>query len=70
MNQLQTALNRAIAAEDYALASQVRDKLQAVVGSDNGTADWRELGVPDWLADRVERMGFKYATGRPKVAKS
>lgn len=63
-NQLQTALNRAIAAEDYALASQVRDKLQAVVGSDTGTADWRHLGVPEWLADRVERMGFKYATGR------
>ena len=63
-NQLQTALNRAIAAEDYALASQVRDKLQAVVGGDNGTADWRHLGVPEWLADRVERMGFKYATGR------
>lgn len=62
-NQLQTALNRAIAAEDYALASQVRDKLQAVVGSDTGTADWRQLGVPEWLADRVERMGFKYATG-------
>lgn len=70
MNQLQTALNRAIAAEDYALASQVRDKLQAVVGSDNGTADWRELGVPEWLADRVERMGFKYATGWLKIAKN
>lgn len=68
MNQLQTALNRAIAAEDYALASQVRDKLQAVVGSDNGTADWRELGVPEWLADRVERMGFKYATEVQKQA--
>ena len=62
-NQLQTALNRAIAAEDYTLAGQVRDKLQAVVGSDTGTADWRQLGVPEWLADRVERMGFKYATG-------
>ena len=63
-NQLQTALNRAIAAEDYALASQVRDKLQSVVGGDIGTADWRHLGVPEWLADRVERMGFKYATGQ------
>lgn len=62
-NQLQTALNRAIAAEDYALAGQVRDKLQAVVGSNTGTADWRQLGVPEWLADRVERMGFKFATG-------
>ena len=66
-NQLQTALNRAIAAEDYAMASQVRGKLQAVVGSDTGTADWRHLGVPEWLADRVERMGFKYATGCLRV---
>ena len=66
-NQLQTTLNRAIAAEDYALASKIRDKLQAVVGSDTGTADWRHLGVPEWLADRVERMGFKYATGLPCI---
>ena len=64
-NQLQTALNRAIAAEDYTLASQVRDQLQRVLGAHIGTADWRQLGVPEWLADRVERMGFKYATGLP-----
>jgi len=64
-NQLQTALNRAIAAEDYTLASQVRDQLQHVLGARIGTADWRQLGVPEWLADRVERMGFKYATGLP-----
>ncbi len=64
-NQLQTALNRAIAAEDYTLASQVRDQLQHVLGSHIGTADWRQLGVPEWLADRAERMGFKYATGLP-----
>ena len=62
-NQLQTALNRAIAAEDYTLAGHVRDQLQHVVGGDTGTADWRQLGVLEWLADRVERMGFKYATG-------
>ncbi len=64
-NQLQTALTRAIAAEDYTLASQVRDQLKTVVGGDTGTADWRQLGMPEWLADRVERMGFKYATGLP-----
>ncbi len=66
-NQLQTALNRAIAAEDYTLASQLRDQLQHVLGTYIGTADWRQLGVPEWLADRVERMGFKYATGLPCV---
>lgn len=67
-NQLQTALNRAIAAEDYTLAGHVRDQLQHVVGGDTGTADWRQLGVLDWLADRVERMGFKYATEVQKQA--
>lgn len=67
-NQLQTALNRAIAAEDYTLASQVRDQLQHVLGAHIGTADWRQLGVPEWLADRVERMGFKYATEVQKRA--
>ena len=61
-NQLQTALNQAIAAEDYILASKLRDQIQKLVGS-SGTADWRELGVPEWLADRIERMGYKYATG-------
>lgn len=61
-NQLQTALNQAIAAEDYALASKLRDQLQKLVGR-SGTADWRQLGVPEWLADRVERMGYKFATG-------
>lgn len=61
-NQLQTALNQAIAAEDYSLASKLRDQIQKLVGS-SGTADWRELGVPEWLADRIERMGYKYATG-------
>lgn len=61
-NQLQTALNQAIAAEDYTLASKFRDQIQTLVGS-SGTADWRQLGVPEWLADRIERMGYKYATG-------
>ena len=61
-NQLQTALNQAIAAEDYTLASKLRDQLQKLVGR-SGTADWRQLGVPEWLADRVERMGYKFATG-------
>ena len=61
-NQLQTALNQAIAAEDYTLASRLRDQISMLVGS-SGTADWRQLGVPEWLADRIERMGYKYATG-------
>jgi hypothetical protein len=26
--------------------------------------DWRALGVPDWLADRAERLGFLFPTGQ------
>lgn len=25
--------------------------------------DWRALGVPDWLADRAERLGLMFPTG-------
>jgi hypothetical protein len=25
--------------------------------------DWRALGVPEWLADRAERLGFLFPTG-------
>lgn len=26
--------------------------------------DWRALGVPEWLADRAERLGFLFPTGQ------
>ncbi len=67
-NQLQTALNTAIAAEDYALASQLRDRLKTLLGDgEEGAppADWRALGVPDWLAERAEKLGYRFPTGGP-----
>ena len=68
-NQLQTALARAIAAEDYTLAAAVRDHLQRTMAEKTGSdqplkvLDWRSLGVPAWLADRAERLLLKFPTG-------
>ncbi|WIA41652.1 hypothetical protein OEZ86_009006 [Tetradesmus obliquus] len=66
-NQLQTALAVAIAAEDYALASRIKERLQQKL-AESGSAvvskpmDWAALGVPEWLADRAERLGFLFPT--------
>ncbi len=64
-NQLVTQLNIALAQEDYARASQLRDKLKALQGTSDAIADWREYGCPDWLADRAEKLGFRFPTGMP-----
>jgi hypothetical protein len=67
-NQLQTALNAAIAAENYVLAAKIRDVLTVAAVFDGGVtaaaapADWAGLGVIDWLADRAESMGFRLPT--------
>eukprot|EP00775_Hariotina_reticulata_P007458 gene7458-7668_t len=66
-NQLQTALGVAIAAEDYALAGRIKTRLQQKLresGSSIGSQsmDWRALGVPEWLADRAERLGLMFPT--------
>ena len=64
INQLTTALNNAIAAEDYALAAQLRDQLRAASGDGaEAAADWYRLGILDWLADRAERVGYRFPTG-------
>ncbi|WIA21360.1 hypothetical protein OEZ85_000580 [Tetradesmus obliquus] len=66
-NQLQTALAVAIAAEDYALASRIKERLQQKL-AESGSAvvskpmDWAALGVPEWLTDRAERLGFLFPT--------
>ena len=63
-NRLTTALNIAIAAEDYGLAAHIRDRLAELTGSDSeATADWTKLGVPEWLAERAERIGYRFPTG-------
>ena len=61
-NWLQTSLNEAIASEDYARAARLRDALRRVVGAWAGPCDWFSLGVPAWLADRTERLGFPRPT--------
>ena len=63
-NRLTTALNTAINAEDYKLAAQIRDRLTELAGSDSeATADWTKLGIPLWLAERAERLGYRFPTG-------
>ncbi|CAL8467542.1 g7080 [Coccomyxa elongata] len=62
-NELTTALNNAIAAEDYSLASKLRDRLRQLSGSDAAPpADWHSLGIPAWLADRAEQIGYRFPT--------
>lgn len=67
LNQLQTALHLAIAAENYALATKLRDVIALLLGPDTpaAAADWRRLGIVDWLADRAEDLGFRLPTGEP-----
>ena len=63
-NRLTTALNVAIAAEDYRLAATIRDRLTELTGNDSeASADWTKLGIPEWLAERAERIGYRFPTG-------
>ena len=61
-NQLQTALNTAIAGEDWKQAAKLRDALHAQTG-EASLLDWRQYGLPEWLADRVDRLGYRFPTG-------
>ncbi|CAL5219427.1 g1256 [Coccomyxa viridis] len=68
-NRLTTALNIATAAEDYKLAAHIRDRLAELTGSDSEvTADWTKLGIPEWLAERAERIGYRFPTDVQKRA--
>ena len=71
-NQLHTALLAAVAAEKYELASKIRDLL-ALVSAGGGAgaggpcgaarpADWEQLGVLPWLAERAEALGYRMPT--------
>ena len=65
-NRLTTALNVAIAAEDYGLAARIRDRLSELTDGDSErSADWRKLGIPEWLASRAECIGYRFPTGVP-----
>ena len=65
LNWLQTRLQVALAHEDYAEAATIRDRIRRQAGATSGTAGeaaWATLGVPDWLADRLERLDFQLPT--------
>lgn len=67
-NQLQTALQIAVDGEDFQTAGRIRDELRGRQDSNGscggGCSSWRQLGVPDWLADRAEQYGLRFPTGR------
>lgn len=63
VNRLQTQLSKAVAAEDFTEAARIRDQLTDVCGEESTSrTGWTGLGVPDWLADRAERLGFVMPT--------
>jgi Rad3-related DNA helicase len=64
INILQTRLGKAVASEDFAEAARLRDQIAALSGGENAIppGDWKGLGMPEWLADRAERMGFMIPT--------
>ena len=39
------------------------DDVPQVTGGRAGRIDWESLEVPFWLADRLDRLGFKFPTG-------
>ena len=64
-NLLQTALSASVQAEDFRLASLIRDQLTKVTGASGPASrlDWGSLtGIPVWLSDRLERLGFRFPT--------
>lgn len=61
LNQLQTQLGVAVAAEDYAEAARIK---RAIADAHGGAAppprSWADLNIPHWLVDRAERLGFLF----------
>lgn len=64
LNQLQTALALAIENEDYGAAAAVRDAINSATGNKAASIDWAALGLPEWLFDRAQRLGYRFPTGR------
>jgi hypothetical protein len=65
INQIETQLRIAVAAEDYALAGALKAQLQAISGTERAplsSCSWASLGLPEWLVDRTERLGFPFPT--------
>jgi superfamily II DNA/RNA helicase len=52
-----------VAAENYEDATRLKKLIQEVEG--NGavpSSTWQQLGIPEWLADRADRLGFQFPT--------
>lgn len=69
LNQIQTALNNAIASENYDLAAKIRDVLALAISADGESStdtapsgDWRRLGIIEWISDRAEDLGYRLPT--------
>ena len=63
LNWIQTRLHVALDAEDYVEAAALRDRIRRITGAGAGVeAAWSTLGVPDWLADRLDRLNFPLPT--------
>jgi hypothetical protein len=45
-----------------AAAHRLRDRLRALLGEWPGPTDWFGLGVPQWLVERTEQLGFRAPT--------
>jgi hypothetical protein len=54
------------------VACRIKERLQQKL-AESGSAvvskpmDWAALGVPEWLADRAERLGFLFPTGMTRL---
>eukprot|EP00891_Asterochloris_glomerata_P003480 jgi/Astpho2/3480/Aster-08115 len=47
--------------EDWKQAANLRDALHTQTG-EASQLDWRQYGLPEWLADRVDRLGYRFPT--------
>ena len=65
LNWLHTKLQVALENEDYTEAASVRNRIRRSACDGPGVtseAAWTNLGVPDWLADRLERLNYPLPT--------
>ena len=63
LNWLQTRLHVALDAESYQEAAKLRDRIRRITGASAGAeAAWSNLGIPDWLSDRLERLSYPLPT--------
>jgi len=65
LNWLHTRLHLALDREDYEEAASVPDRIRRCADVSTGIvseAAWNNLGMPDWLADRLDRLNFPLPT--------